>query len=274
MQLHTDLTDIPYVDGSADPKQMLDLFVPKVQPGLPNPFPVAVFVHGGVWALGDRKKFENVGKALARRGILTAVLSYRLAPASKYPAQIQDVASAVTWLAAHAAEHGGAPKRIVLIGHSAGAQLVSLIALDERWLRGHPETRHAIAGIIALSGIYDLEEPFGDPGQDTGKDYVARAFGARSPIWHEASPVRHLEPRRNIPFLLVMAERDYAGIRNQTVMMEAAMRNAGWKPELMDIAARDHDSLVSEIGRDRDPTTETIVAFARRVMHPGDKPSR
>jgi acetyl esterase/lipase len=259
MRSHTEVADLAYVPDSADPKQRLDLFVPKLETGVRAP--MAVFVHGGVWALGDRKEFTHVGKALAQRGIVTAVMSYRLAPAAKHPAQIEDVAQALTWLVAQGTGHGGDPKRIFLIGHSAGAHLVTLLALDGRWLGTRPEARQAIAGVIALSGIYDLEQPFGDPGQDTGKDYVARAFGAQDSSWREASPVRYLTPQRDLPIFLVMAERDYAGIRTQTAMMERAMREAGWPPRARVIMARDHYDLVSRIGEDQDPTTDAIVEF-------------
>lgn len=262
----TRIDDLAYVPESNDPKQRLDLFVPAGRGSARPPFPVAVFVHGGVWAHGDRKQFENVGKALARHGILTAVMSYRLAPAAKHPAQIEDVANAVAWLAEHAAEHGGDPNRIVAIGHSAGAHLVSLLALDDHWLGEHHERPHArIAAVVALCGIYDLEEPFGDPGQDTGRDYVARAFGEPGPVWSQASPVRYLTPKRDLPFLLIMAGSDYPGIRTQTTMMENAMRKAGWSPALRDIAGRGHDDLVSRIGADGDPTTDAIVEFARAL---------
>jgi len=264
------LPGVAYIEGSTHPKQTLDLYIPvradssRGTSGEPSSrWPVALFVHGGVWAMGGREEFANVGEALAARGILTAVMSYRLAPAAKHPAQIEDVASAVAWLMGHVAVHGGDPQRIVLTGHSAGAHLVALLALDDRWLRRHPKTREAIAGVVALSGIYDLEMPFGDPGQDTGKAYVQRVFGPRGPAWREASPVRHLAPPRpNLPLLLVMAERDYAGIRAQTLMMETAMHKAGWEPRpLVDVPDRDHDDLISRIGTIGDPTTAAIVKF-------------
>jgi acetyl esterase/lipase len=266
------LAGIPYVAASADPNQTLDLHIP-VRPAGPDSFPgtidetsrwpVLVFVHGGVWALGVRDEFANVGEALAARGILTAVLSYRLAPAAKHPAQIEDVASAVAWLTTHAAEYRGDAQRIVLMGQSAGAHLVTLLALEPRWLAAHRLGRERVGGVIAISGIYDLEEPFGDPGQDTGKDYVERVFGPRGPVWREASPVRHLAPPRpDLPLLLVMAEHDYSGIRDQTLKMEAAMGKAGWNPRpVVDVADREHDELVSRIGTAGDPATATIAGF-------------
>jgi acetyl esterase/lipase len=256
--------DISYVEGSADPKQALDLYVPYLKPeddaGEASPWPVALFVHGGVWAMGDRADFANVGEALASHGILTAVMSYRLAPAAKHPAQIEDVASAVAWLAAHAVEHGG-EGGIHLIGHSAGAHLVELLALDGRWLAAHGLRLGQIASLVGLSGIYDLEQPFGDPGQDTGREYVERVFGPLGDTWREASPVRHLGAPGPGRVLLVMAEHDYTGIRAQTRMFDAAMRKAGGHPRITEIAGRDHYDLVGQIGTAGDPTTEPIARF-------------
>jgi acetyl esterase/lipase len=269
-----ELPDRAYV-APGDPKQALDLFLPVEpdsagqgvgQSGVAGSGrPIAVFVHGGVWAMGDRKGYAQVGRALAAGGAVAAVLSYRLAPAHPHPAQIEDVAAAVAWLSNHAREHGADPRRIVLIGHSAGAQLVSLLALDPRWLVAHGLDRGAIAGVASLSGIYDLSASFGDPGQDTGKDYLERVFGPPGPVWRDASPIHHLAPGDSTPpFLLAVAERDYAGIRTQTETMLAALRATRIPVEYHDLPARDHDELIWKIGSEGDSLTTLLREFIAR----------
>jgi len=207
----------------------------------------------------------NVGRALAEAGAVGAVLSYRLAPAHRHPAQIEDVATAVAYLVRNAAELGADSSRVFLVGHSAGGQLVSLLALDPRWLTAEGIDPKVIAGVAALSGIFDLEAPFGDPGQDTGKDYVERVFGPQGPTWRDASPIHHVAGADTTrPFLLVMAERDYAGIRTQTETMHTALAAAHVPVELADIPGRDHYELVSAIGSEGDSTTALLRRFIAR----------
>jgi acetyl esterase/lipase len=250
---------------TADPRQALDLYLPAPDSTGASRPPIAIFVHGGVWAMGDRKLGANVGRALAESGIVAAVLSYRLAPAHRHPAQIEDVAAAVAYLVRNAAEVGADSNRVFLIGHSAGGQLVSLLALDPSWLTAEGIDPKVIAGVAALSGIFDLEAPFGDPGQDTGKDYVERVFGPQGPTWHAASPIRHLAGADTTrPFLLVMAERDYAGIRTQTETMRAALAQHRVPVELADIPGRDHYELVNAIGSEGDSLTVLLRRFIAR----------
>jgi acetyl esterase/lipase len=252
--------DLSYT-GVSDPRRALDLYY---EPSLVR-HPIAVFVHGGVWAMGDKQEFANIGTALAESGAVVAVVNYRLAPAQRHPAQIEDVAAAVAYLATKADEISGDPARCFLIGHSAGAQLVSLLALDPRWLGAHGLDRRRIAGVAALSGIFDLEAPFGDPGQDTGKDYVERVFGPQGPTWRDASPIHHLAPADSSPpFLLVAAERDYAGIRTQTSTMLAALRATRIPVAMVDIPGRDHYELVSAIGSPGDSLTTRLREFVGR----------
>jgi len=259
------IRELPDRTYGFDPKQALDLYLPAPDSTGAGRPPIAVFVHGGVWAMGDRKEGANVGRALAEAGSVAAVLSYRLAPAHPHPAQIEDVAKAVASLVRDAAAIHADSSRVFLVGHSAGAQLVSLLALDPRWLAAEGLQPKVIAGVAALSGIFDLEAPFGDPGQDTGKDYVERVFGPPGPVWRDASPIHHLAGAGTTrPFLLVMAERDYAGIRAQVETMRAALAGAHVPVEIADIPGRDHYELVSAIGSEGDSLTALLRRFIAR----------
>lgn len=258
------IRELPERAYGPDPKQALDLYLPAPDSTGASRPPIAIFVHGGVWAMGDRTQGANVGRALSQAGAVTAVLSYRLAPAHPHPAQIEDVAKAVAYLV-HQRDARADSNRVFLIGHSAGGQLVSLLALDPSWLTAEGIDPKVIAGVAALSGIFDLDSPFGDPGQDTGKDYVERVFGPPGPTWRAASPIAHLAGADTTrPFLLVMAERDYAGIRTQTETMRAALTAAHVPVELADVPGRDHYELVNAIGSEGDSLTVLLRRFIAR----------
>ncbi len=149
---HTVQGDVAYGPGA---RQQLDIYRPA-RAAPPGGWPVVVFFYGGSWNRGQRGDYAFVGEALASRGILTLVADYRLYPQVRYPDFLRDCAAALAWGLGHAGELGGNPKRVFVMGHSAGAYNAAMLALDARWLKA---TRHApreLAGFIGLAGPYDF----------------------------------------------------------------------------------------------------------------------
>lgn len=140
---------VPYGSG---PRQQLDLYLP-LNPPADRPPPVVVFFYGGNWNSGERAAYRFVGEALASAGAIVAIPDYRLYPEVRYPAFLDDGAAAVRWVLANAAQLGGDPARVVLMGHSAGAYNAAMLALDPRWLG--PQ-RAQISGLIGIAGPYDF----------------------------------------------------------------------------------------------------------------------
>jgi len=254
------MTTIAYVTGpGADPvKQRLDLF----RPAGGSDLPVLLFAHGGVWQRGDKDDYRHIGEAYARRGVLTAVVSYRLAPAARHPAQAQDMARAVAWLVRHASEYGARADRIYLSGHSAGGHLVSLLLFDPQYLRAEGVDPETLGGIIPLSGVFDLTKAMDDtPGGGLDR-YVYPTFGDDRRGLEEASPINHLHPTR-VPLLVILAGNDYQGMLKQSEMFVEALRKRGIPVTFETIKGRDHFELVQAIGQPGDLTTETITRFLR-----------
>ncbi len=162
------------------PRQRLDVFVPE--DAVRRPFPVVVYFYGGGWEDGERKDYAFVGAALASRGAMVIVADYRVYPEVVFPAFVEDAALAVKWAQRNAAESGGDPGRLFVMGHSAGAHIAAMLALNKRYLRAAGADPHAVAGLIGLSGPYDflpltsgtLKKIFGDPASRTTQpiDYV------------------------------------------------------------------------------------------------------
>ncbi len=112
-----------------DPVQKLDLYVPEDGA---KPAPVVVFFFGGNWTQGypDKSIYRFVGDALTSKGLLVVAVNYRRYPMVKSPAFVRDGARAVVWVHRHIAAYGGDPDRIFLMGHSAGAQIATMLALN------------------------------------------------------------------------------------------------------------------------------------------------
>lgn len=137
----------------ANPRYTLDIYRPESGA---DSAPVIVFFYGGNWVSGERKDYAFVGHALAARGFVVVIPDYRLYPQVRYPDFLDDSARAVAWTERKIAAYGGDPKRIFLMGHSAGAYNAAMLALDPRWLRRQGGDPQRLRGWIGMAGPYNF----------------------------------------------------------------------------------------------------------------------
>jgi len=149
------IRQVAAVRYGTDPAQKLEMFVPADTPAHAA-LPVIVFIHGGGWHSGDPHNYRFMARALAPHGYAVVLAGYRLYPHVRYPAMLEDSASAMRWVADHAAALGGDPGRVVLMGHSAGAYNAAMLTLDRRWLAHERLSADAIRGTVGLAGPYDF----------------------------------------------------------------------------------------------------------------------
>jgi acetyl esterase/lipase len=182
---------IPYAERS---RHRLDLCRPRNA----SAAPVVVFFYGGAWQSGYKELYRYVAKALARRGYVAVVPDYRIYPEVCYPDFLDDGALVVRWVKDNIARFGGDPDKIFLKGHSAGAHIAAMLAIDPRWLSkvGLNPCRD-IAGLIGIAGPYDLM-PLRD-------ETLKLIFGGADRP--ETQPIFHVAPGAP-PALLVTGGRD------------------------------------------------------------------
>ena len=135
------------------PRQRLDIYQPKAERA---DAPLVVFFYGGSWNHGSKKNYQFVAASLTRAGFVVILPDYRVYPEVTFPDFVSDGALAVAWAATHAQQYDANQKRIYLMGHSAGAQIAALLALDRRYLDAVEMSTADIAGFIGLSGPYDF----------------------------------------------------------------------------------------------------------------------
>jgi acetyl esterase/lipase len=235
------------------PRQRLDIYVPSgAQAG---PRPVIVFFYGGSWNSGSRSGYAFVGRALAARGFVTVIPDYRLVPEVVYPGFVLDGASAVRWVRAHAKDYGGDGDRIVLAGHSAGAYIAAMLAVDDRWLGAD---RGAVRGLVGLAGPYDFA-PF-----TVGASI--QAFGDwRNPA--ETQPVTWAGAGDPPALLLAGAEDTIVRPRNSE-KFAAALRKGGVAAEVKLYPGIGHIGILTAVAkpfRGKAPVVDDVAAFAERV---------
>jgi acetyl esterase/lipase len=240
----------------SDRRQGLDIYAPAAAGAGGAPLPVVVFFYGGGWSSGQRQDYGFVARAIAARGFVVVVPDYRLAPAHAYPDFMEDGAAAVRWVAAHGAEHGADPGRIALMGHSAGAYISVMLALDPRWLGEASPVKAA----VGLAGPYDFL-PF-EPG-----GMADLAFGhVRAPA--ETQPISYVGPGKP-PVLLMQGDRDdTVGVHN-AVNLDAALTRAGSPSTLRLYQGLGHIGIllaVSKPFRGKAPVLAEASAFLHRVL--------
>ncbi len=147
-------TTLRYAPGE---RGTMDLYVPD---GASDRTPVVVFFYGGSWDSGSKAIYRFVGQALAAEGFAVAVPDYRVYPDVVFPGFVEDGARAVAAVQRLARE-GGSPlpagrHPLALMGHSAGAQIAALLALDPRYLRAAGSDPARISALVGLSGPYDF----------------------------------------------------------------------------------------------------------------------
>ena len=257
--------DIPYAAPSDSPKQRLDLYTPASRG-----WPVVVFIHGGNWTEGDRgltvggaDVYGNIGRFLAQHGYGTAVISYRLIPGVDWQAQADDVAMALKWVDQSAPGYGARRGSIVVMGHSAGAQLAVRAALDEERLSRIGVPRSAIQGIIAVSGAgYDLtDEPTYALGNDPA--FYAQRFrrSAADAEWRRGGSVLPLRVSNAPPALVMWAERDSPSLKRQSALLVAALDKTGAKTTSVEAPGVSHTRIVPTLSRADRTAGSAILKF-------------
>ncbi len=219
------IRQVAAVHYGSDPAQKLEMFLPA-GPAPQRPLPIVVFIHGGGWHSGDPHDYRFMARALAPKGYAVVLAGYRLFPQARYPGMLEDGASALRWVADHAAALGGDPDRVVLMGHSAGAYNAVMLGLDQRWLARERLSANALRGVVGIAGPYDFLpfdsdatiNSFGqvkDP-EETQPVVYARGDGAPLLLVHGTADTR-VRPRNSAELARTMTR---AGAPTQVVLLK------------------------------------------------------
>lgn len=240
-------TDIEFARPGGKPLAM-DAFVPEGK----GPFPAIIWVHGGGFTSGDKAPAPmSVLEPIVQRGYAWFSVNYRLAPEHPFPAETDDVESAIAYIKSHAAEFKVDTRKLVLMGASAGGHLVSFVGAKHR--KGNE-----VAGVISFFGEHDLVDrvhPKGSCMMD-GKVVEQKGPMCISPglqkflgiegsepragkVVASASPAAHIY--KGMPaYLLIHGTKDFAVPFEQSERMIEAMHKAGERCELVRVEGGGH----------------------------------
>ncbi|HEY7127811.1 MAG TPA: alpha/beta hydrolase [Ktedonobacterales bacterium] len=221
-------TNIPY-GPLASAGETLDLCLPA---GAPDPRPAIVMIHGGGWVNGDKSLLASDCYALALRGFVVASINYRLAPASRWPAQLVDAQLAVRWLRANAAKYQVDPERVCSLGDSSGAHLAVFLGVlpmntpgDQAGL--YADQSPAVACVVDEFGPVDLKalNPLPDWAGTFGVLFGPNALKSDPGLLGRASPLTYVSPK-SAPMLIIQGTQDTTVPPSQSQELEEALLKA------------------------------------------------
>jgi acetyl esterase/lipase len=222
--------------------------------------PIVLFYYGGGWTSGDRSAYRFVGAALARRGLTTVIPDYRLFPDVGFPTFVDDAALAYRWTAERFLDPCGRPRPVVVMGHSAGAYLAAMIALDPTHSADNAKPTAPPAGLIGLAGPYSF-----DPTTWPSTKAIFASAAADPARARPVSFARAAAP----PALLMTGGSDETVKAYNTRDLKAALEAKGNAVDAVDYRGIGHVGLVTAIARPlrwRAPVLDDTIDFiARRI---------
>jgi acetyl esterase/lipase len=244
-------SDIAYVPASAPDfdtsRHRLDVYEPTRAAAAPRP--VVLFIHGGSWNSGSKDDFiyKAIGRRLAKNGFVGVVISYRLSPQVRVPQQADDCARALAWTVANIKDYGGDPKRIVLMGHSAGGGLAALLATGSDTLLA----KHGLAAPAAHAVLLD------DPAGLDMLDYLTKmqypgdaqylgAFSKDPAVWRQSSALYHLRAGAP-PYSIYIGGETYPSIKESSEKFRQRLVRLGQAPRYTVLPGKKHVGMVTQL---------------------------
>lgn len=236
--------------------QALDLYIPRVVGN--RPLPIVMYVHGGGMTAGDKSNLNPAFlDALATAGYAVASVNYRLAPESRFPAQLEDVKCAIRYLRAKAVSLGLDGREMFAFGTSVGGQLVALAALtgphstfDVGSYLSEPSNLLAVADLYGPANLTEQASGF----TPSGIQQVFGTFSHRDLIL--ASPTHYVAPN-SPPILLVQGVDDSTVLKSQSIELYRDLKAAGDPTQLVLVQHMGH--MLEQVGpRPLDPSVREI----------------
>jgi len=250
--------DLPYTEPS-DPARSLDLYQPKKG----ERFPVLIWIHGGGWRSGDKKGVQHKPAGFTQEGFLFVSLNYRLQPGVTMEEQVEDVARAIRWVRDHAADYGGDPDRLFVLGHSSGAHMAALVAIDPRHLTTVGMSPADLAGCIPIdTAAFDMPLQLESVGPRRRAFYTA-VFGTDPEDHRRLSPVHQIVSGVQRPPFLILHVASRADATRQSERLATALEQAGTAVAVVPVRGRNHFSINGRLGEAGDPATAKILRFLR-----------
>ncbi len=261
--------NIPYANPAHE-RQVLDVYSPPQAKNLP----VVFWIHGGGWQTGDKTSVQQKPQFFVDQGFVFVSTNYRLLPSVDMGTIVRDIAKSIHWVHDHIADYGGDPKRLFIMGHSAGAQLAALICTDERYLKAEGLSLAIIKGCVPVDGdTYDVPAIIETAETRRRVHGLPQAtFGHREkfgndPAKHrDFSAVTHVAKDKGIPPFLILHVAEHPDTTAQAQRLGNALKAAGIAVTVFGGKETTHNKINADLGLPEDPATKALQEFLGKAL--------
>lgn len=262
-------SNIPYVEHG-DKRQVLDVYAPEGAKDLP----VVFWIHGGGWVIGDKTDVAIKPRVFCERGFVFVSANYRLLPDVEMGVLIRDVAKAMAWVHTNVSKYGGDPRRMFVMGHSAGAQLAAILCTDERYLKEAGVPFDVLKGCVPVDGdTYDIpaiiqtaemrQALHGLPLPTSGH----RVKFGNDPQKHiDFSAVTHVAKGKGIPPFLILHVAGHPDVTAQAQHFGAVLKAAEVPVTVFGAKNTYHNKLNDDLGKSDDAATKALFEFLEPLV--------
>ncbi|MCA9193830.1 MAG: alpha/beta hydrolase [Planctomycetales bacterium] len=263
--------NIPYMNDGGE-RHVLDVYSPLAATN--EKLPVVFWIHGGGWQAGDKSDVALKPKVLAERGFIFVSTNYRLLPHVSMEELIGDVAASLGWVHRNIASYGGDPNRIVVGGHSAGAQLAAILCTDDRYLDAQGVKFSSLLGCVPVDGdTYDIPKIIMTAEQRQmlygGKMFT---FGHRQKFGNDPekhvnfSAVTHIAQGKDIPPFLLLYFTGNPDTTAQARRLAEVLKSANIPVTIYGKQNSNHSQLNNELGIQDEPATIELFKFLDHLV--------
>ena len=262
-------SNIPYVENG-HARHVLDIYSPANAKNLP----VVFWIHGGGWSQGDKTDVKLKPQWFMDKGFVFVSTNYRLLPEVDMGTLTRDAAKAFGWMEKHIAEYGGDPTRVLVGGHSAGAQLAALLCTDDRYLKAEGDTFDCLIGCVPVDGdTYDVPAIIETAETRLRVHHLPprvnghrEKFGGTPEKHIDFSAVTHVAKGKGIPPFLILHVAAHPDTSAQAARLGYALKEAGVKTTIFGAKDTGHVKLNDDLGLPNDSATKALDSFVSGVL--------
>lgn len=263
--------DVPYA-GTRDFRQTLNVYTPAQK--FPKPAPIIFWIHGGGWQGGEKTSVQLKPYFFTDLGYVFVATNHRYVKSVPMNEIFSDIAKSLRWTHDHAAEFGGDPNRIVIMGHSSGAQLAAYLAIDERPLKAEGLSLAMFKGCVPVDAdTFDIpavielatanRKATGKPEPKYGHREI---FGGKPELWADYSSTSHIAAGKGIPPFLILYDAAAALTPDQAKRLERALTAKGISAKAFGALNTNHGKINTDLGLPNDPSTTEVLSFLKTVL--------
>ena len=230
---------ISAVEYGANSRQKLDIYLPKNSKTSDAAKKVIIFYYGGNWDSGERADYKFAAEALVSKGYIVVVPDYRVYPDVLFPGFMTDPVSAAKWVKANIKKYNGDANKVFLAGHSAGAHIAVMLAINAKYLAKGSLKPSDFAGVIGLAGPYDF--------LPLTSDRLKTIFGSEAEQW-KSQPINFVDGK-NPPLLLTVGMKDGTVWPRNSINLAKKIKHNNGLVEVVEFQNYGHIDMVTKLAK-------------------------